>query len=139
MKKLEGTYRLEWRKLPDGSVVKPPEVDGLLTFTKDYRNFNVMWKDKTGKIVSISSAARYRMSGDKYTETNIYYMINDSAGGKGPEYDLSESSGTGRIKSAGDHMEIKLPLHNEPEAVFEGDEMVAVRKDEFEDHWKKVA
>jgi len=139
MKKLEGTYKLEWRRLPDGSVVKPPVVDGLLTFTKDYRNFNVMWKDASGKIISISSAAKYNMSGDKYTETNIYYMINDAASGKAPEYDLSEASGTALVKSDKDHIEFKLPLHNEPDAVFEGDEMVASREGEFEDHWKKVA
>jgi len=114
-------------------------VDGLLTFAKGYRNFNVMWKDKAGKIVSISSAAKYQLTGGRYTETNIYYMMNDAASGKGPEYDLSKTSRSAPVKSGRSRVEFKLPLHNEPSAVFEGDDLVALREGEFEDHWKKVA
>jgi len=139
MKKLEGTYRLEWRRLPDGSVVKPPMVSGFLSFSKKYRNFNVMWRDDKGEIVSISSASEYDMDEKGYKETNIYYMMNDPSKGAGPEYDLSHKSGKAKVVTSKGHIEFKFPLHDEPDAVIDGDELVATRKGEFEDHWKKVA
>jgi len=139
MKKMEGTYRLEWRKLPDGRIVKPPEVSGLLSFTKKYRNFNVMWKDPSGEVVSISSASEYNLDEKGYTETNIYYMTNDPSTGKGPEYDLSHAKGKSKVRGDERHIELKLPLHDEPDVMIEGDELVATRKGDFEDHWKKVA
>ena len=37
---IEGTYRLVSRDVPDGSKQVPPAIDGLITFTKGYRNFN---------------------------------------------------------------------------------------------------
>jgi hypothetical protein len=46
---IEGTYRLVSRQLPDGTVLKPPDIMGLLTYTKSHRNFNIVWKDATGK------------------------------------------------------------------------------------------
>jgi len=46
---IEGTYKLSSRKLPDGTVLKPPDIMGLLTYTKSHRNFNIVWKDATGK------------------------------------------------------------------------------------------
>jgi hypothetical protein len=38
---VEGTYRLVSRTLPDGKVQSPPDVIGLMTYTKGYRNFNI--------------------------------------------------------------------------------------------------
>jgi hypothetical protein len=46
---IDGTYQLSSRKLPDGTVLKPPDIMGLLTYTKSHRNFNIIWKDATGK------------------------------------------------------------------------------------------
>jgi len=46
---IEGTYRLVRRELPDGSFQHPPTVKGMFTFTKEYRNFSVVWKDNKGR------------------------------------------------------------------------------------------
>jgi len=51
---IEGTYRLVSRDLPDGSKQVPPAIDGLITFTKGYRNFNIYWKDAGGKVFSVA-------------------------------------------------------------------------------------
>ena len=60
---IEGTYQLISRKLPDGTVLKPPDIMGLCTYTKSHRNFNFVQKDATGKFLSGSRVATYRHSG----------------------------------------------------------------------------
>src|SRR5687767_4376955 len=40
---IEGTYKLISRQLPDGTIQVPPDIMGLMTYTKSYRNFNMMW------------------------------------------------------------------------------------------------
>ena len=42
---LEGTYQFVAEKLPDGTVIKPPDIMGLMTYTKTHRNFNIVIKD----------------------------------------------------------------------------------------------
>jgi hypothetical protein len=51
---IEGTYQLISRKLSDGTVLRPPDIMGLNTFTKSHRNFNFVQKDATGKFASFS-------------------------------------------------------------------------------------
>ncbi len=34
---IEGTYKLSSRKLTDGTVLKPPDIMGLQTYTKSYQ------------------------------------------------------------------------------------------------------
>jgi hypothetical protein len=38
---IEGTYQLISRKLSDGTVLSPPHIMGLFTYTKTHRNFNI--------------------------------------------------------------------------------------------------
>src|SRR5262245_51964437 len=56
---IEGTYRLVSRTSKDGTVLTPPEVIGLLTYTKEYRQFNIVSKDAEGKRTSRSIVATY--------------------------------------------------------------------------------
>jgi hypothetical protein len=135
---IKGTYRLVLRELPDGIVQAPPDVMGLLTYTKKYRNFHVMWKDAQGKFFSISSIATYQLSANQYSEKNIYYMVNDEISGKGISYDLSGESGTSPVTVKDGRIRFQFPLHDEPSAVFERDKLKATRQDEFVDHWEKV-
>jgi hypothetical protein len=55
---IEGTYQLVSRKMPDGTMQGPPDIMGLLTYTKSHRNFNVIWKNAQGKFFSHSSSRR---------------------------------------------------------------------------------
>ena len=38
---IEGTYQLISRKLPDGTMLSPPDIMGLFTYTKTHRNFHI--------------------------------------------------------------------------------------------------
>jgi hypothetical protein len=40
---IEGTYQLVRRELPDGTVQLSPAVMGMITYTKEFRNFSVVW------------------------------------------------------------------------------------------------
>ena len=46
---IEGTYQLVRRELPDGTVQVPPVLKGMITYTKEFRNFSVVWADAGGK------------------------------------------------------------------------------------------
>jgi hypothetical protein len=111
---------------------------GLITFTKQYRNFNIYWKDSRGKAMSISNIATYQLSGKEYRETSVYYLVNDEIGGKGLSYDLSATSGASPVVMKGTRIEMQLPLHGEPKVVFEGNRMTATREGAFVDHWERV-
>src|SRR5712691_11083075 len=67
---IEGTYQLISRKLPDGTVLKPPDIMGLLTYTKTHRNFNIVIKDATGKFYSYSLVSTYTLTPTEYSETS---------------------------------------------------------------------
>ena len=49
---IEGTYQLVRRELPDGTVQLPPAVMGMITYTKEFRSFSVVWKDNEGRFYS---------------------------------------------------------------------------------------
>src|SRR5437899_8839540 len=106
---IEGTYKLVSRDLPDGSKQVPPTIHGLLTYTKQYRNFNIYSKNAAGKATSISAIAAYQLSEKQYREQSIYYFVNDEIGGKGPHYDLSSPTATSPVSLKDDRIEIKLP------------------------------
>src|SRR5262245_11151384 len=66
---IEGTWQLISRKLPDGTMLKPPDIMGLCTFTKSHRNFNFVLKDATGKFFSFSVVSTYTLTATEYSET----------------------------------------------------------------------
>jgi hypothetical protein len=135
---IKGTYRLVSRDLPDGTKQVPPNIVGLITFTTKYRNFNIYWKDASGKAMSISNIATYQLTDKEYRETNVYYLTNDEIGGKGLSYDLSATSGASPVAMKGTRIAMQLPLHDEPKVVFEGNRMTATREGAFVDHWVRA-
>jgi hypothetical protein len=134
---IEGTYKLISRKLPDGKMQGPSDVMGLLTFTKNYRNFNVIWKDAKGKFFSISIVSTYKLTATEYSETNLFYIINDQIGGKETVYDITGQTGTSPVTVENGSVKFKLPLFKEPSVVFEGNKFTATTSD-FVDTWEKV-
>ncbi len=138
---IEGTYRLVSRDLPDGSKQVPPAIDGLLTFTKAYRNFNIYWKDARGKVFSVSYTASYQLTPTEYREKSIFFLMNDEISGKGVTSDLSGPSGTAPVTINGQRIAWKMPLHGEPDIVFEGSTATATGHGDFGtfvDHWARV-
>ncbi|MGH7166601.1 MAG: hypothetical protein ACREIS_13875 [Nitrospiraceae bacterium] len=135
---IEGTYRLVSRELPDGTKQGPPVVVGLITFTKEYRNFNVHWKDAKGKSFSVSNIATYTLTDKEYSEKSLDFMVNDEIGGKGISYDPSNPTGSSPVTVKEGRIEFQLPLHGEPSLVFEGNKFRATRPGVFIDYWEKV-
>ena len=134
---IEGTYMLISRKLPDGTTLTPPNIMGLQTFTKKYRNFNVFWKDNSGKVFSYSVASTYKLTGREYTETLMFGIMNDQIGGKQIDYNLSGETKTAPVKMDGRKIEVKLPF-DPPSVVFDGNKLTATAEGMFVDYWEKV-
>jgi hypothetical protein len=141
---IEGTYKLMSRKLADGKVLTPPDVQGLQTFTKTYRNFNVGWTDGTGKHFSYSVISNYKLTDKEYSETILYSVMNDEIGimpgstpGSGPKYVMTPDTKTSPVKLEGTRCEFKLPF-DPPVAVFDGSKLTATLEGSFVDSWEKI-
>ncbi len=135
---IEGTYRLVYREQPDGQQLKYPRIHGLLTYGKDFRNFNVYWMNENKKTFSMTYVAKYKLDSQQYHEESLYCLILDGINDQGPRYDLGGIKKSSPIKIEDGRIAFKLPLYNEPEVVFDGDKMIATRAGEFVDHWERV-
>ena len=134
---IEGTYQLVSRTLPDGTVLKPPDIMGLFTYTKTHRNFNVLWKDATGKFASFSVVSTYKLTPTEYSETLLFSIRTDQIGGKDIVYDLAGKTQSVPVKMEGGHLQFKPPF-DRPALVFEGNKITATLEGEFVDVWEKV-
>ena len=139
---IQGTYQLESRDLPGGVKQTPPAVSGLITYTKDYRNFNVSWMNPDGTHTSIAYIAKYRLTPTVYQETPIYWMTNN-LGGKGVSYAVPANKGAANVVSMKDGTITFAVAGEPPVLMFAGDRITATAKDThgkmmFVDHWKKV-
>ena len=134
---IEGTYQISSRKLPDGTMLRPPNIMGLLTYTKSHRNFNIVIKDATGKLYSYSLVSTYTLTATEYSETRLFSILNDQIGGKDIVYDLSEKTRSVPVKMEGGRLQFKPPF-DPPALVFEGNKMTATLEGEFVDEWEKV-
>ncbi len=72
---IEGSYRLVSRTLKDGAVIKPPEIQGVQTYTKQYRNFNISSKNPEGKMMSRSLIAEYTLTPTEYAEKPLFHVF----------------------------------------------------------------
>jgi hypothetical protein len=134
---IEGTYQLISRKLPDGTVLKPPEIMGLWTHTKSHRNFNLVRKDATGKFSSRSTVSTYKLTATEYSETVLFSIVNDQIGGKEIVYDLSSQTRSVPVTVEGGRIQFKSPF-TPPTLVFEGNKITATAEGGFIDVWEKV-
>ena len=140
---IEGTYTLICRELPDGTEQLPPAVKGMMTFTKEFRNFSIVWKDNRGKFYSECYVARYALTEDEYAETSEYLIVDDQIKGIGISYDLSATTSRSEVSIDGTRITFALPQPFEKALAitveFDGDELKATGKDLFVDYWKKVS
>jgi hypothetical protein len=135
---IEGTYQLVLRKLPDGPMLKPPDILGLCTFTKSHRNFNFVLKDATGKFFSFSVVSTYTLTATEYSETLLFSIRTDQIGGKDIVYDLSGQTRSTPVTVEGGRIQFKHPF--DPRLfVFEGNTWTSTREDKTNvDVWEKV-
>lgn len=140
---IEGTYQLTKRELPDGTVQHPPDVMGMVTFTKEFRNFNVVWSDDEGKFYSECYVARYKLTNQEYTETSEYLIVDDQIGGKEINYDLTKTTARSKVSIDGERISFALPQSFEQalsiSVIFDGDSLTATGKDLFIDYWVRIS
>jgi hypothetical protein len=139
-----GTWKLVSRKLPDGTTLTPPSVQGLQTFTRTMRNFNVEWADKSGKHFSYSVISNYKLTDSEYSETLQYSCMNDEIGimkdkpaGGGPTYVTSSETKTAPVTLDGTKIKFHLPF-DPPEVVFDGNTMTGTLEGGFVDTWERM-
>ena len=131
---IEGTYRLMSRQLPDGTVLKAPQVMGLFTYTKTHRNFNIVGADAGGKFFG-STGATYTFTATQYSQTRFFNIENDASDRTKAAYDSSEKTESAPVKVDGGRIEFQIP--GEPLFVFEGTRLTATDKGNFVDVWRE--
>lgn len=140
---IEGTYKFISRQLPDGTVVKPPDIMGLQTYTKTHRSFNIVQKDATGKFRSHSRVATYTLTATEYSETYLFDIVDDQIGGKEIVYNLSGQTRSAPVTVEGGRIQLKFSERRDlfprrPTEVCEGGKMTATAEGRFVDVWEKV-
>jgi hypothetical protein len=145
---IEGTYKLVSRKLPDGTMQFPPDIIGLMTYTKDHRTVNIMWKEPDGKLYALALGSTYTLTPGKYSETLLFVIETDQITGAGTNYDLEPRTRTATVTVDGGRLQFKLPF-DPPTVVFEGNTITATAQsgifappvpapEERVDVWEKV-
>jgi hypothetical protein len=129
---IEGTYQLISRTLPDGTVLKPPDIMGLQTYTKSYRNFNILSKDAEGKFESRSIAATYTLTPTEYIETTLFHIFV-----RGQEVrHLSVEPQRSAVTVDAGRLQFQRPVEQRV-TVFEGNKFTSTSANNM-DVWEKV-
>jgi len=135
---IEGTYQFVSRQLPDGTILRPPEIIGLCTFTKSHKNFNNVRKDATGKFTSNSHVYTYKLTATEFSETRLFSIVNDQIGGKEIVYNLSSETRSAPVTVEGGRIQFKDPFSRRS-FVFEGNKWTSTAEDNANvDVWEKV-
>jgi hypothetical protein len=135
---IEGTYQLISRKLPDGTMLSPPNIMGLCTFTKSHKNFNTVQKDATGKFASNSHVSTYKLTATEYTETLHFSIVTNQIGGKDIVYDLSGKTQSVPVTVEAGRIQFKAPF-SQRSFVFEGNKWTSTAENNANvDVWEKV-
>jgi hypothetical protein len=121
---IAGTYKLVSRTLPDGTRQFPPDIMGLMTYTKDHRTVNIMWKEPDGKLYALALGSTYTLTPSEYRETLLFVIENDQITGTGTNYDLMGGTRTAAVTVDGGRIQFKLPF-DPPTVVFEGNTLTA--------------
>jgi len=133
---IEGTYMLVGRKLPDGTMVKPPDVMGMITMQGGYKHVNVFWKGSSGEPFSWSMVSRYRLTPTEFSETLLYITFDNPAEAKSPIVNLSGETKSVAVQTSAERVSFQLPF--EPMVVFEREKLTATIDGQFIDYWDKV-
>ena len=120
-----------------GKELGPPDIAGMMTFTTQYRNFNVFWKDAEGQPVSVSYIGEYAFTKDGYCEKPIFWLQNN-LGAPGLSYTApAEKSKCTAVTGSGKI--VTFQIRGEPPVVtFEGDKLTAEAEGLFVDHRERV-
>lgn len=132
---LEGRYELAWRELPDGRVVRPPEVLGAMDISATRRNLNVSWL-KDGQRHALALVSHWRIEGERLYETSVY-RLTDFAG-QGVTYRTEPVSGSSPVHREPGVLRVQMPLDGEPEVEVRADGLTSRKPGAFVDHWRRL-
>ena len=136
---IDGTYVLESREFPDGSLVTPPVIVGLYNLDAGHVNFNLLQRGNGGKALSMSFIGTYTFTPAEFTQEILYFSVNDQISGAGVEYDFEKKSGSSPVTVKDGVIEFVFPPHMTIRGRFDGNSFKAERVDgSYVDNWKRV-
>jgi hypothetical protein len=133
---LEGTWRLTMRKLPDGTALTPPTVQGLVTFSKGVEQTIVFWRTPDGKSASLSQIDKIEVTETEFIATPVLVIFDDGSGTL-PTYTVGGETKRARISKQSGRISYQHPTHP-PFVVVEGNTFTATVEGAFVDHWEKL-
>ena len=77
---LEGAWKLTARKLPNGTTLTPPAVQGAIMCQSGVWTRVVFWHTPEGKPASFSAVSTYKFAPAEYTETLLFSASDDGSG-----------------------------------------------------------
>jgi hypothetical protein len=132
----EGAWKLTMRKLPNGTTLMPPAVQGAIIGQAGLWTRVVFWHTPEGKPASFSAVSTYKMSPAEYSET-LLFSVSDDGSGKAPTYNQTSQTKSTPVTREGGRVSFKLPF-DPPSVVIEGDKMTATAEGTFVDYWERV-
>jgi hypothetical protein len=134
---IEGTWELMSRTLPDGQIVRKPDIQGVLNFAGGYRNINVLFRTPDGSWGSYSAVASYKISSNRYTETLHFVVVKGLTPDNETKYDVPGATNSSAVERRGKIVRIQPPF-DPPTWEFEGDTLTATLDGAFVDSWRRV-
>ena len=133
---IEGTWKLTARKLPNGTTLTPPAVQGVIIVQAGLLTRVVFWHTPEGKPASVTRVSTYKMSPAEYTETFLFSVLDDGSG-KPPTYSQTPETKSTPVTREGGRIAFKLPF-DPPSVVIEGDKWTATAENRFIDYFERV-
>jgi hypothetical protein len=132
----EGAWKLTARKLPNGTTLMPPTVQGAIMCQSGVWTRVVFWHTPEGKPASFSAVSTYKFAPAEYTET-LLFSASDDGSGKPPTYTQTPQTKSTSVTREGGRVAFRLPF-DPPSVVIEGDKMTATAENLFIDYWERV-
>jgi hypothetical protein len=132
----EGAWKLTTRKLPNGTTLTPPAVQGTIMSQSGVWTRVVFWHTPEGKPASFSAVSTYKFAPAEYTET-LLFSASDDGSGKPPTYSQTPQTKSTSVTREGGRVAFRLPF-DPPSVVIEGDKMTATAENLFIDYWERV-
>lgn len=134
---IEGTYRLVYRELQNGTRLEPPAVNGLMTFAGGYRHVSIMEHDPRGGIMTLGFMSSYTLTDSVYTEHLRYSVSTAPDSGAGTRRLQENQEGSAPVTVGADgSVSYVQPLDGIP-VRFTADSLTA-RLSDGVDHWVRV-
>ena len=133
---MEGTWQLVMRQLPDGTIQRPPTVQGVFTVAKGIEQTIVSWPNAEGKQASLSQIDKFQLSETQVVATPVLIIFDDGSG-KAPVYILGGETKRSPVTQQNGRVSYQHPTHP-PFVVREGSKLTATVEGAFVDYWEKL-